>query len=103
MIHGPVISLPGLCECEKGHDMKKRIAVILNSEPEWGGEHQYVLTVMACLEQAEDVELWLSAAAGSGESGAGNIRLEFGILHGRCLPGRSRGSISDIPSGHGCM
>ncbi len=37
--------------------MKKRIAVILNSEPEWGGEHQYVLTVMACLEQAEDVEV----------------------------------------------
>lgn len=37
--------------------MKKRIAVILNSEPEWGGEHQYVLTVMGCLEKAGNVEI----------------------------------------------
>lgn len=37
--------------------MKKRIAVILNSEPEWGGEHQYVLTVMGCLEKADYVEI----------------------------------------------
>lgn len=37
--------------------MKKRIAVILNSEPEWGGEHQYVLTLMGCLEKAEYVEI----------------------------------------------
>lgn len=29
--------------------MKKKIVVVLNTEPEWGGEHQYALILMKCL------------------------------------------------------
>lgn len=37
--------------------MKKRIVVVLNSEPEWGGEHQYALTVIESVMQSDDVEI----------------------------------------------
>lgn len=37
--------------------MSKTIAVILNTEPEWGGEHQYAHTLMECLAESKDVEL----------------------------------------------
>lgn len=34
---------------QEDFEMKKKIAVVLNTEPEWGGEHQYALTIMGCL------------------------------------------------------
>lgn len=34
--------------------MGKKIAVILNSEPEWGGEHQYALMLMECVTRIRD-------------------------------------------------
>lgn len=37
--------------------MGKKIAVILDSEPEWGGQHQYALTLMRCMLRLNDVEL----------------------------------------------
>ena len=37
--------------------MSKKIAVILNSEPEWGGEHQYASTLMECIVAMDDIEL----------------------------------------------
>lgn len=33
--------------------MKKKILVLLNSEPEWGGEHQYALMLMECLQKTD--------------------------------------------------
>lgn len=32
---------------------KKKIVVILNTEPTWGGEHQYALTLMKCVKKAD--------------------------------------------------
>ncbi len=40
-----------------GCDMSKKIVVLLNTEPEWGGEHQYAHTLMECLVRSEAVEL----------------------------------------------
>lgn len=37
--------------------MGKKIAVILSTEPEWGGEHRYALTLMECVEKTRgDIE-----------------------------------------------
>lgn len=33
--------------------MNKKIAVMLCTEPKWGGEHQYALTLMKCLEESD--------------------------------------------------
>lgn len=39
--------------------MKKKIAVVLSTEPEWGGEHQYASVLMECLIEiaSDDIEL----------------------------------------------
>ncbi len=37
--------------------MKRKIAVVLSTEPEWGGEHQYALTLMECLREIENINL----------------------------------------------
>lgn len=37
--------------------MKRKIAVVLWTEPEWGGEHQYALTLMECLREIENINL----------------------------------------------
>lgn len=37
--------------------MKKKIVVLLNTEPEWGGEHQYACTLMECLTALDNIEL----------------------------------------------
>lgn len=37
--------------------MCRKIAVVLNSEPEWGGEHQYASTLMECIIKMDDIEL----------------------------------------------
>ena len=37
--------------------MRGRIAVVLCTEPEWGGEHQYALTLMECLKEIENIDL----------------------------------------------
>lgn len=42
---------------DKGIDMGKKIAVLLDSEPEWGGEHQYASILMECLKDVDDIEL----------------------------------------------
>lgn len=34
--------------------MGKKIAVILSTSPEWGGEHQYALTVMECVKKSNE-------------------------------------------------
>ena len=33
--------------------MNKKIAVMLCTDPKWGGEHQYALTLMKCLEKSD--------------------------------------------------
>lgn len=41
-----------------GSGMNKKIAVILCSEPEWGGEHQYALTLMECMTKiGNDIDI----------------------------------------------
>lgn len=55
MIPGRVILWQG--QFEQGKDMGKRIVVLLNTEPEWGGEHQYALTLMECLVRYDGVKL----------------------------------------------
>ncbi len=35
--------------------MKKKIVALLNSEPEWGGEYQYALTLMECLQKTDTI------------------------------------------------
>lgn len=37
--------------------MKKKIAMLLDSEPEWGGQHQYACTLVSCMLGLHDVEL----------------------------------------------
>lgn len=37
--------------------MKKKIAVYLNSEPEWGGQHQYTVVLMECLAKLNDIDI----------------------------------------------
>lgn len=37
--------------------MKKKIAMLLDSEPEWGGQHQYACTLASCMLRLNDVEL----------------------------------------------
>lgn len=37
--------------------MKRKIVVVLNTEPEWGGEHQYAHTLMECMLRSEGVEV----------------------------------------------
>jgi glycosyltransferase involved in cell wall biosynthesis len=37
--------------------MKEKIAVMLWTEPKWGGEHQYALTLMECLKEIENINL----------------------------------------------
>ena len=37
--------------------MSKKILVVLCSEPKWGGEHQYALTLAECLKEMEDIDL----------------------------------------------
>ncbi len=44
--------------------MRKKIVVILNSEPEWGGEYQYALTLMECLQKT-DTMVELTAVCGN--------------------------------------
>jgi len=44
--------------------MKKKIVVLLNSEPEWGGEHQYALMLMECLQKT-DSKIELAAICGN--------------------------------------
>lgn len=44
--------------------MKKKLAVILCTEPEWGGEHQYVSTLMECLTKSAYKDLELMAICG---------------------------------------
>lgn len=36
---------------------KKKIAVVLNTEPEWGGSHQYASILMGCIVRMDDIEL----------------------------------------------
>ena len=41
----------------QGDAGKKKIVVILDTEPKWGGEHQYALTLMDCVKKTDgDVE-----------------------------------------------
>lgn len=35
--------------------MEKKVAVILDSEPKWGGQHQYALTLARCMLRLNDV------------------------------------------------
>lgn len=37
--------------------MRKKIAVYLNSEPEWGGQHQYAVVLMECLAKVNDIDI----------------------------------------------
>lgn len=38
--------------------MKRKIVVLLNTEPEWGGEHQYALILMECMLKTDtDIEI----------------------------------------------
>ena len=32
---------------------KRKIVVLLDTEPTWGGEHQYALTLMECVKKAD--------------------------------------------------
>lgn len=43
---------------DKRCNMRKKVVVLLDTEPKWGGEHQYALILMKCLEKSGDnVEL----------------------------------------------
>lgn len=37
--------------------MKKKIAMLLDSEPKWGGQHQYACTLVSCMLRLNNVEL----------------------------------------------
>lgn len=41
--------------------MKKKIAVVLRTKPEWGGEHQYASVLMDCLLDISDYDIELVA------------------------------------------
>lgn len=41
--------------------MKKKIAVVLYTEPEWGGGHQYAVTIMECLCKERDGNICIVA------------------------------------------
>lgn len=38
--------------------MKKKIVIVLNSEPKWGGEYQYVSTLMECMIKVKNIEIY---------------------------------------------
>ena len=63
--------------------MKKKIGLILQTEPKYGGQHQYAVLVMQCLLErgAEDLELVVLAGNSFWKGGAENIKLHIGITH----------------------
>ena len=44
--------------------MKRKIVVVLDTEPEWGGEHQYALTLMECMLK-KDTNIEIAAVCSS--------------------------------------
>lgn len=63
-MHGVMMKKRGIKFCKNINNSFKKVVVLLETEPKWGGEHQYALTLMRCLDKRDD-NLELAAICGN--------------------------------------